>query len=99
MSETIAYGALCTWWDDKDNVGKKRIEYTDEFIPTCPHCNRVLMEISKEEWWESINKYESTEPGYTQKVKWSQGKCFANYQELNEAYNAYLLEGDNVTSK
>lgn len=43
----IAYGALCDWWDAKDQVAVH-----ESGLPVCPHCSGVLFEMTAREFRE-----------------------------------------------
>lgn len=85
-SGVIAYGARCTWWDDKSKVAT--VDGTPEGLPCCPDCGGTLLEISEESWnaktQEAIDRGAST---YGDMVKWMRGKCFPSYEDAIEAFS------------
>lgn len=85
MKDTrIVYGARCTWWDSIDKIGK-----LPGGLPCCPHCNSPLFEMESEtEWFDSVDRYAQTHPGYREKIEWGRGKCFVGLGGLDRAYEA-----------
>jgi len=84
MSDSlIAYGARCTWWDAKSQVGVH-----PSGLPCCPHCKGVLFETSEADWWAGAVKYAETENNrdYVKFLEWSRGRC---YQNIDAALAAY----------
>ena len=82
MSDTIVYGAICTWWDDKDKVGHLAFG-----MPCCPFCKRVLFEIDANVWETAIDHAEvfnvfNDRDDYADLIAWSQGKCYPSADEL-----------------
>jgi hypothetical protein len=62
-----------------------RIEHFQ--LPVCPHCQGTLMESpTEEEWWATIRNHERELPGYEAMVRWSQGKCFPDFETMQNAY-------------
>jgi hypothetical protein len=85
----IAYGAMCSWWDTIDKVGKTEPDRNGHSIPCCPRCRRVLMEVpSPESWWAGVDRYEIAHPGYRALIEWAQGKCFPSFKAAAAAYQA-----------
>lgn len=85
LDNRIAYGALCTWWDDIRQVGK-----TSDGLPCCPHCSGVLFEKENHgQWFDGVDRYEKNgHPGYRKMVEWARGKCFKNIDAVKTAYEA-----------
>lgn len=85
MTQVVAYGAVCTWWDDKSKVATK-----PSGLPCCPICGGVLYETERDVWWRGAQKHEAEgHPGYGQFLAWLQGKCFANSDQAELAYQEY----------
>ena len=81
MSNTVAYGVTCTWWEDKEKVG-----LSPEGLPCCPHCKGALYEMSQAEWDHGIAMHTAASPGYTEFMAWARGQCFADYATAQKAY-------------
>jgi hypothetical protein len=81
----VVYGARCMWWDTIDKASSK-----PSGLPCCPHCGGVLMEMPDiEGWYIQAKKYEDDgHPGYVERLRWSQGKCFPNTDALQQAFEA-----------
>lgn len=80
MSETIAYGVRCSWWDDKDNVGAVGSgKFPD--LPCCPHCKGMLFEIPKPEWVAGLDRFDANHKGYREFIAWRRGRCLRNLSE------------------
>jgi hypothetical protein len=85
MSDLIAYGARCTWWDSKDRVGLRGDGIYK--IPCCPFCGNVLFEMSEVDWSARMKTYEAAgHPGYADMITWARGKCFMNLFAMTVAY-------------
>lgn len=83
MENMIAYGATCSWWDDKNKVATK-----PSGLPCCPQCGGVLFEIEESAWWDGVDSWE--EKGvedYRAVIEWARGKCFKTRNEMINAYN------------
>ena len=76
---------ICTYWtDDWDAVAA-----TSEGIPCCPQCSNVGFQISRDEWWRAVDKYEkSGHPGYRSLIEWGKEQCFPDYDSLARAFKA-----------
>ena len=76
----IAYGARCTWWDDKAKVGQ-----LGSGLPCCPKCNGVLFELEEEKFnnipdgFDMGGLFRNAEE-YKQFLAWDRGKCFPNFE-------------------
>lgn len=87
MAENIAdtrfvYSARGTWFGSIHEVGK-----TASGLPCCPHCGSPLFEYDSEAiWWDQVDKYDATHPGYRLMWEWARGKCFPNMAALEKAY-------------
>jgi len=47
----IVYGVNCTWWDDIHKTSSRN------FLPVCPHCGSVLMQVDNiKEWNAQVKK-------------------------------------------
>ncbi len=83
------YGAACTWHDREENAGKTKpriIAGQSISLPCCPHCGSALLEMSADEWWALARKNDRSQPGYEDMLRWSQGKCFPDFDTLQNAY-------------
>lgn len=83
----IAYGAKCSWWDDKEKVGTLPMKDGSR-LPCCPHCRSVLFEMPEEQWNDGADKYEADNPGYKKLLNWSRGKCFPSWKHAKATYEA-----------
>ena len=96
--DKIAYGARCTWWDNKENVGTVKVDSSKMVnssmtLPCCPHCKGMLFEMENiEVWQEQVDFHDREHPGYSQMITWAKGKCFP---DLNSMVSAYTLDGGN----
>jgi hypothetical protein len=81
-ADVIAYGALCTWWDDKTKVATKGPLQ----LPCCPFCSGVLFEIEEDEWMAGARSWlppdDSPFAGidYPTFLVWCRGKCFPSHE-------------------
>lgn len=85
QDQYVAYGASCTWWDNKSEVGD------NEGLPCCPECDGTLYEREHTEWYANIDNHENTHQGYAAFMEWLKGKCFVT---LDIAKEAYVTETD-----
>lgn len=87
----IVYGAVCTWWDSIQKVGRTPPTPNGHSLPACPHCKGVLFEMRDEAaWWRGVDAYEATgHPGYRAMTEWARGKCFRTSSLLGAAYSTY----------
>jgi hypothetical protein len=80
MSDLVAYGAVCVWWDDKDNVAQ-----LPSGLPCCPTCGGVLFEADKAAFMAAAQDFAPSpvleEAGitYIEWLMWAQGKCYDNF--------------------
>lgn len=81
--KTIAYGAVCTWWDSKEKAG---LTSGPTRLPCCPHCRDVLFEMPEEQWRESVRRHDVTHPGYAATVEWGRGRCCRDWPTLKRKY-------------
>lgn len=81
----IAYGAWCTWWDSKANVG---IIVTDGHrLPCCPHCRQMLFEMDQEQWVDKLDQFDREHKGYREFVAWLRGRpCRRYYAPLLQQF-------------
>lgn len=90
------YGVSCTWNDSIDKVGNttpktmiingRKTESIS--IPCCPFCGSVLFELSEEKkWWDGVEEYNKTHPGYKELMLFGKGKCFRDMKALQEAFD------------
>lgn len=83
----IAYGARCSWWDDKRKVGTK--DGTRTGLPCCPICKGVLFEQEDEQWWNGVDaRTLMVDPHYREFIEWSRGKCYPGYPAAYAAWEA-----------
>lgn len=81
IDKRIAHGTKCTWWDKAETV------LDVGGMPLCPHCKKgVLYVESIEKWMQGIEDHGRNRPGFVAFVKWSQGKCFPDFDTAAEAY-------------
>lgn len=100
----VAYGALCFWWGDIQQVGLTKprtmtVGQGEPFtvqLPCCPTCGGMLMEAPTEAAFiEGAQKYEDEgHPGYVAFIRWSKGKCFKTRELAEAAYAARSTDGE-----
>lgn len=91
--EMVAFGANCSWWDLKQNVGTMRNVRpgSTSDLPCCPKCGGVLFEAELEQWWIAAETYEKNGHGaYQDYLEWAQGKCFPTTQIATEVWLSEL---------
>ncbi len=101
----IVSGATCVWWGPISEAGVRtssggwmRPPFSRAMaragLPCCPHCGGVLFEVqSIEEWWEGVDAFEPTQPGYRKLIEFIRGKHFRNMTDANFALDsARMLE-------
>ena len=65
----------------------------DALVPCCPKCRGALMESPTEEFfWSMVRNQERNAPGYEAMLRWSKGKCFPDFDTLQNAYRQ-AMEG------
>lgn len=77
--DLIAYGARCSWYDDKANAAT--LDGTPTGLPCCPHCRGVLFEIERHAWDLGVRERRAFESfadrdDYPDLVTWAHGRCF-----------------------
>lgn len=83
-----SFSRQCTWHGDPRTAGTRRVSVgliqTTE--PACPHCGSPLVEVvSAASWWAGARSMPIF-PEYEALMRWSQGKCFADFDTLHNAY-------------
>lgn len=91
MSDMVAYGARCMWWDDKDNVGIV-VTRDGHRLPCCPHCKRVLFEMPRKQWDEAVAAHATNTPDYPEVLEFSRGKCYESFADVRAAYAEHVRE-------
>lgn len=82
----IVCGAVCTWWDSIDKVGRLGTGSMGP-LPCCPHCKGVLYEYPDEEtWWRGVEDYTSKHPDYRKFIEWCRGKCFPRLSDAARSF-------------
>jgi len=85
MDQRIVYGTTCTWWDGIGKAGK----HPKSGLPCCPYCRGMLYEApSMEEFMVGVEEHEQEDPGYTQMLRWMQGKCFPSFYLAKRVWEA-----------
>ena len=86
--ERYVYGWPCTWHGP---IAEAAVRVPAE--PCCPHCSgRLLEKPTEAAWWEMIGVGDKLMPGYEAMMRWSQGKCFPDFDILQNAYRQ-AMEG------
>jgi len=88
VSDLVAYGSRCAWWDDKQRVGSRRVGA--HALPCCPHCSGVLLETTWESWTKGVEEHaeQSGDGAYPAFIEWLRGKCFPSLRAARAAYDA-----------
>ena len=106
IGETRYVFGRCTWHGpiamagtslrrvEVSSHGDDRPRFETLDVPSCPHCGSALFEMSEAEWWGLVQRQERTLPGYEAMMRWSQGKCFPDFDTLQNAYRQ-AMEGQN----
>jgi hypothetical protein len=73
----VTYGAVCSWWDDKEKAGT-----TSTGLPCCPYCMSPLFEIPLVQGWNRVVTEENRPHWFTvdlalwsEFLEWSRDKC------------------------
>lgn len=86
--EMVAYGAGCTWWDDKVNVST-----TPSGLPCCPHCGGVLFEMEGDAFTEGARTYEHPDvENYYEFLMWMRGKCYPTMCVAITEWHKHVIE-------
>lgn len=102
MSDTLVYGARCTWWDSIEKAGRRDAPVSvggrtisparlgRPGLPCCPRCGSVLFQQEDDKWWEDVRQHEANgNPGYEEFVRWMRGRCFPSMKHAQEAKAIY----------
>lgn len=81
----VVYGALCTWWDTIDKIGR-RFMVDDHALPCCPHCAGVLFQMEEKAWNNRVKEYDKKHRGYESFTIWRRGMCHPTLKAAAEAY-------------
>lgn len=93
--DLIAYGAMCSWYDDKAKVGHK-----ESGLPCCPHCGGVLFEIERDVWERGVTErlaftHVADRADYPQLVAWARGRCYKTPLHMLAGWLEHLEEEGN----
>lgn len=93
MNESpYASATTCCWHDELSKAGKKKHRLLGE-VSCCPECGSDLNEYpSAADFWSMVKRNDSKLPGYEATLRWSQGKCYPDYDTLQNAYRQ-AMEG------
>lgn len=95
--EMIAYGATCTWWDNKARAAAKPPSALPERssgglgLPCCPYCGGVLYETTAESWYD--NAPTNVYLGDRELFEWTRGRCYPNIADALVAYRERQAAG------
>lgn len=86
----VAYGARCTWWDDKPKAAR-----LPSGLPCCPYCSGVLFECEEAAWltirpdWEPPAAWGISAEEYPRWLDWQRGRqCYPSQAESVAAWRA-----------
>lgn len=84
-SRMVAYGARCTWWDEKSEVGS-----LPSGLPCCPVCRGVLFEADADDFLGKLDDPQYEEFGgmeqYPAFVRWLRGKCYPDHRTAHALF-------------
>ena len=82
------YGETCTWHAPIKEAATRR-----GGVPCCPHCNSDLLQLPTDtEFWSVVRHMAQSRPGYELVMRWSQGRCFPDFDTQESAYRQ-AMEG------
>lgn len=84
-----AYSKTCTWHGPYSALAT-----TSREIPCCPFCASTdIVEVATSgDFWEGARRSELDLPGYEAMLRWSQGKCYPDFETMQNAYRQ-AMEG------
>lgn len=86
--DAYAYGSSCTWHDWLDKA-----ENHIAGRACCPKCGGELTIVpSSLSFWETVRDADKKHPGYADMYAWARGKCFPDFDHLENAYRQ-AMEG------
>ena len=99
MSPDLAYaaGVECTWNDVLGLVRMlPRLSQVPPFLvvtrPCCPRCGGEVREISLEEWQSQMREAAKQYPDAEAIMRWSRGRCFPDFETLENAWRQAMEE-------
>jgi len=94
-AEQYAYGTECTWHGPLTftALGKTPDGWDVSVAPAaCPKCGQPLKTTTADEFWHGVKQCDRHDPGHEALMRWSEGKCFPDFDTLQNAYRQ-AMEG------
>lgn len=95
-AEPYGIGTDCTWHGPLTfaaigkTVDESATHCSDE--PLCPSCFRPLTVTTVEQFWENVAAAEKQRPGYELLMTWSEGKCYPDFDTLENVWRQAMEE-------
>ena len=87
--ERYVHGKSCTFHGPIDRAAAARFDH----IPKCPTCGGALIEYANEEaWWAAVRAHDPQYRNYETMLRWSEGRCFPDFDTLENAWRQSLSE-------
>lgn len=91
-----ASGVQCTWHGPLAEAAPiSKLRNTSQGVDSvsaCPVCLGELREVNLETFQTEIRDGDRRLPGYEQMVTWSRGRCFPDFDTLQNAYRQAMEE-------
>lgn len=87
--ELYGYGTECTWHGPATFASQVA---TSEQDRACPRCGQLLHMVTADEFWSTAARFDRDHPGHEAMLRWSQGKCFPDFETMQNAYRQ-AMEG------
>lgn len=86
-----AFSRQCTWHGELAEASPRRVMREGEPDHECPRCGSpVLVHPSGAAWWASIRATNKAIPEYEEMMRWSENKCFPDFETMQNAYRQYM---------
>lgn len=81
----VAFGAMCTWWDSKDQTAS-----TSKGLPVCPHCRKPLYEETESVFLDGADGHEQDlVDDYKAFILWLRGRpCHTSFADAAKEFIA-----------
>ncbi|HSU19884.1 MAG TPA: hypothetical protein VLI45_09105 [Acidobacteriaceae bacterium] len=90
--QPYAFGKQCQWHGHpRDAAPSTRSDADGVSGLECPICGLPVIEVpSAANWWTAAEKIDAHVPEYAAMMRWSEGKCFENFDTLQNAYRQHM---------
>jgi hypothetical protein len=91
--EQYGYGENCTWHGPLTFAAPVAVNRGDDDqaeTPVCPSCGLPLQVMSSVLFWANVSAAEKQHAGYDDMMRWSEGKCFPDFDTLENAWRQHI---------